>query len=367
MKQTPSSVPLSEDYNVYLCGGSLERSYRNVDKKNTPKNNPRIALLDQSIDEVNKLRDVFFNTPRGEQEDIMVSNSVMTLFDSYIFDFISAKDEATKIIMATRLSHLLHRGFVIDRAQENYKLDMKRLFGQISNIVIRESVFTSSMIRPLNPIFDELRKIPKFLTMIETKATISSSKKELKETLENVPQLDEQNFRVEDTSGRKEIIDDDGVKYLEHPEWDVREFVSGVPSEFIGQQRFTGDKVDGHWNLITQWSATRETQKAWRKLPPSAEIFENIIDIKYQWWYQDFLIWEKVLFPVLVVPDLNVRSLMRSGSDMSEYNFYTKWLVAGNEFGFWTGNGSVFYWGKHTWQASFVNNSRLYSVRCIKD
>ena len=49
----------------------------------------------------------------------------------------------------------------------------------------------------------------------------------MKETIEKTPELEDRNFRVEDTSGWKEITDQNGVKVKENPEGDVSEYLEG--------------------------------------------------------------------------------------------------------------------------------------------
>lgn len=83
--------------------------------------------------------------------------------------------------------------------------------------------------------------------------------------------LDPENFnipsglwKVQDTIG---IINGQktSIKVKINTEWDVWEYVSGVPSEFIGQQFFT------------YAAALRETQKLGKSLPEDQSTLESII------------------------------------------------------------------------------------------
>lgn len=83
--------------------------------------------------------------------------------------------------------------------------------------------------------------------------------------------LDKENFTIS-TKGRK-LQDIEGIlhgqkvslKVKVNPEWDVWEYVSGVPSECIGQQFFT------------YHAALRETQKLGKSLPEDQSVLETII------------------------------------------------------------------------------------------
>lgn len=83
--------------------------------------------------------------------------------------------------------------------------------------------------------------------------------------------LDKENFKI-DSKSRK-VQDANGVVNGQHvsikvkinPEWDVREYVSGVPAAFIGQQLFTYN------------AALRETQKAGKSLPEDQSALEAAI------------------------------------------------------------------------------------------
>ena len=114
--------------------------------------------------------------------------------------------------------------------------------------------------------------------------------------------LDPENFKIQSTTWQ--VQDFTGVvngqhipiKVKVHPEWDVREYVSGVPTEFIGQQFFTYN------------AALRETQKLGKNLPEDQSVLEAIVatmpgdtdiqkyknylakaSVKFSWCYSSWL------------------------------------------------------------------------------
>lgn len=151
-----------------------------------------------------------------------------------------------------------------------------------------------------------------------------------KEIIEQLPELEEENFRVE-SAKRKEIKDQDWIKVKVNPQWDIREY---------------------NWQqLFTKESAIRETNKAGRKLPPSSAIYEDMIAKKYAGNYQDFLRWEKMLF---------------SGW----YGAKSKCLLHANEsFGMRCTDGSAFKGLRdaHYLVGKWYNAGCGFSVRCIKE
>ena len=94
--------------------------------------------------------------------------------------------------------------------------------------------------------------------------------KDIKEVLENIPELEDENFKVDSTKRTKIEEDENGVRVKINPEWDIREYIWGVQKNLIWEQLFTYD------------SALRETRKVGKKLPPSWMI-ENIKNKKYRW------------------------------------------------------------------------------------
>jgi len=83
--------------------------------------------------------------------------------------------------------------------------------------------------------------------------------------------LDKDNFVVD--SSAWEVQDANGIvngqqvsiKVKVHPEWDIWEYVDGVPVEFIGQQ------------LFTYRAALRELQKVGKSLPADVSALETAI------------------------------------------------------------------------------------------
>lgn len=83
--------------------------------------------------------------------------------------------------------------------------------------------------------------------------------------------LDKENFKINSSS--RTIQDASGIvngkrvsiKVKVNPEWDVREYVSGVPAAFVGQQLFTFS------------AALRETQKAGKSLPTDQQSLHDAI------------------------------------------------------------------------------------------
>ena len=83
--------------------------------------------------------------------------------------------------------------------------------------------------------------------------------------------LDLENFKIQSTTWQVQdligVVNGQHIpiKVKVHPEWDVREYVSGVPAEFIGQQLFTYN------------AAIRETQKLGKNLPEDQSVLEAIV------------------------------------------------------------------------------------------
>ena len=158
--------------------------------------------------------------------------------------------------------------------------------------------------------------------------------KESKEKTEKLPELADKNFRVENTKGRKEVTDPNGVKVLENKEWDVREYLEG----------------DYKWEqLFTQDSALREANKAGKTLPASWTTYRDIIEKKYKWNYQDFLKGENMVFPGWRDPgSKGFGNLSRA-------------------FTLRCADGSYFDGSRNTRYNNKCYRSYGFSVRCLKD
>ena len=158
--------------------------------------------------------------------------------------------------------------------------------------------------------------------------------KEEKEVIEKTPELADKNFRVEDTKGRKEIIDPNGVKVLENSEGNVREYVEG---KYKWEQFFTDE------------SALREATKAGKTLPPSSTTYVDIINKKYNWDYQAFITWEKMIF-----------SGWRYPNNKTFYYIDRGFVLR-------CADGSYFNGHRNKWNYYEWNKYYGFSVRCLKD
>ena len=178
----------------------------------------------------------------------------------------------------------------------------------------------------------------KELRTLESNIWPQVPKKKGKEIKEKNPDLEERNFRVEDTSKWKEINDLNWVRWKESPEGDVREYLEG---KYIWEQ------------LFTKKSALREAKKAGKELPPSSSTYVDILNKKYAWNYEAFLVGEKINF---------------TGS-------YNHWDID-KFFGLRCADGSFFWWQKpgslegKCWNTGNKNSctgeDSGYWIRCLK-
>ncbi|MEA2112747.1 MAG: hypothetical protein U9P50_02115 [Patescibacteria group bacterium] len=102
----------------------------------------------------------------------------------------------------------------------------------------------------------EKEKIEKLLEEISVRvAEIRSLLK-----IEKSPKLklEKENFKV-DSTGWEQLINKQGIIYLQNPEKDIWEYVDGVPDELVGEQLFT-------WP-----AAMRETAKVGKRMPTDEE------------------------------------------------------------------------------------------------
>lgn len=165
-----------------------------------------------------------------------------------------------------------------------------------------------------------------------------------KETIENLPELDKENFRITvDQQTRKEITDPNGKKALENPDGDVRAYLD------TWEQLFTGDELDANWNVIKEWSATRETKNAGRRLPASSKTIVDIINKRYKWDYQEFKKEEKIIFAGIRRPQTRI------------------FQYVNRSFQLRCADGSYFYGNIHIFSEEKWNSDYGYSVRCLKD
>lgn len=158
--------------------------------------------------------------------------------------------------------------------------------------------------------------------------------KESNETLDKLPELEDRNFRVEDTSNRIGAIDQNGIKIKVNPEGDVQEYLEG---DYAWQQFFDEN------------SAARETERVNKKLPDSIHFYKDIIEKKYSWDYQSFLKWEQILFT----------GWYGKNSD--------SFVFIGENICLRCADGSLFSCTKKEWVPLGNNRFSAFSVRCIKN
>ena len=158
--------------------------------------------------------------------------------------------------------------------------------------------------------------------------------KKSNETLDKLPELEDRNFRVEDTSNRIGAIDQNGIKIKVNPEGDVQEYLEG---DYVWQQFFDEN------------SAARETEKANKKLPGSSQFYKDIIEKKYWWDYQSFVKWEQILFP----------GWYGKNSD--------RFVFIDENISLRCADGSLFSCTKKEWVPLGNNRISGFSVRCIKN
>lgn len=160
-------------------------------------------------------------------------------------------------------------------------------------------------------------------------------KKEQKETVENIPELDNENFKI-DSANRQEITDINGIKVKTNDEWDVREYPS--------------------WEqLFTQESALRETRKLGKKMPVWWIVYRDIINKKYKWNYQNFLKGEHMVFP-------GYRGMVNGELYDGDEEFN---LRCAKGF-YFTGNRTSWSHSKPRWSHGKWNRKYGFSVRCLK-
>jgi len=153
--------------------------------------------------------------------------------------------------------------------------------------------------------------------------------------------LEKENFRIDSTNWRA-IISPGWVKVKVNSKWDVRELLEW---KYRWEQLFNRE------------SAIRETKAAWKKLPSSYKVFDNIIEQRYKWDYQAFLLWEKY-------KDKDWNKTIKFSGWRDTYN--AAFWVDG-EFHIWCENGSSFKGSNDKPGHSNGNYNFGYSVRCVKE
>ena len=174
-----------------------------------------------------------------------------------------------------------------------------------------------------------------------------SESSEQKEEIEWLPKLEKENFRI-DSTGWKEIEDQNGVRVKENPEWDVWEYLEW-------KQKWE--------QLFKKRSAIRETKAAGKRLPASYKVFEDIINWKeenwwYEWDYRAFLLWEGY-----------------KDKNWDKTGKFCGWRFPGNKkfsyvdrgFHMWCEDGSNFGGYDDGWDHNDNNDDCGFSVRCTQD
>lgn len=170
--------------------------------------------------------------------------------------------------------------------------------------------------------------------------------------------LEKENFKIDSTNW-KEIQDLAGVKVLVNPEWDVWEYLEWNSK---WEQLFTGPEYK-NWKLIKEWSAIRETKKAGKKLPTSANKYKKLIRWKkihwwYGWDYLAFLIWEWYL-----TQNRNATKKFSGWRNADDDMFND----IDREFSMWCEDGTYFYGDRMESSCVDWRWSDGRSVRCLQD
>ena len=171
--------------------------------------------------------------------------------------------------------------------------------------------------------------------LVQAFGEMKENKKDSRETVENVPELEKKNFRVKNTKNRKEFTDSDGVKFKVNREKDIREYV---------------DWKHEWEQLFTEESILRETSKVGKKLP-LFQTYRDIVEKKYKWKYKDSLKGEAMTFPGWRGPNERFANI-------------------GKAFVLHCADGGVFYYPPN--RSPFPlqdgdHSSYWFSARCLKD
>ncbi|MFA7298886.1 MAG: hypothetical protein WC010_04555 [Candidatus Absconditabacterales bacterium] len=170
--------------------------------------------------------------------------------------------------------------------------------------------------------------------------------------------LEKENFKIDSTNW-KEIQDLAGVKVLVNPEGDVWEYLEGNSK---GEQLFTGPEYK-NGKLIKEGSAIRETKKAGKKLPTSANKYKKLIRGKkihggYGGDYLAFLIGEGYL-----TQNRNATKKFSGWRNADDDMFND----IDREFSMWCEDGTYFYGDRMESSCVDGRGSDGRSVRCLQD
>jgi len=155
----------------------------------------------------------------------------------------------------------------------------------------------------------------------------------IKEKIEKFPKLADHNFKIEDTTQRKPIVDKNWVKAIVNFKGDILEYLEG---KYAWEQFFTTE------------AALRETKRAGKILPGSWKIYEDIVETTYDWDYQRFLKEQNVKF------------------FWYRKHHAKKFQKIDEEFAFICADGSCYFGNKEKWTMGCWYKTHAYSVRCLK-
>ena len=178
---------------------------------------------------------------------------------------------------------------------------------------------------------------------------VSLSKNDIKETLEKMPKLEKENFKIQWTIEEKEALGrtkiqakgyinwkETNITVLQNPQSDIWEYVDWVPEIFKWEQLFTLE------------AALRETKNAGKKMVWSLYEMDRLIDREY---WSDYISFKRE----------NMKFVGWRKSDNQVFENINK------EFTLWFADGSFSYWykanGINHWKSSPTS---ALSVRCYQ-
>jgi len=159
---------------------------------------------------------------------------------------------------------------------------------------------------------------------------------------EVVPELEEENFRI-DSTGWEEKVGNDGIRYKINPEGDVTEVLEGL---------YTGDQ-----HFLTREAALRETEKAGKKMPDNTQWSRIIEEGEKRAKEKDIPLYEELGLKLAGYRDWDnglydyqgTYGYYWSSTPSTSYSYYAY---------FGSGGGNI---------ASLNNRGYGFSVRCLKN
>lgn len=172
------------------------------------------------------------------------------------------------------------------------------------------------------------------------------------ESMKNVPQLEKQDFKISSNwwelinFDNFDTIEDDGIKFLVNPSFDVIEVVWW---KYNGQQLFTHE------------AAIRESKKANKSLPKTWLDIQNLIKNKYWWSYRSFILWENLNDSVIATIDFY--------DPIFEEKYYNNWYnddyIEDWEFEeFWLDDDCELFYDPQPILSKFSNPNKDITIRC---